>query len=111
MRFHDLRHTHAAWLIAQGEHPKTIQSRLGHASISTTLDRYGHLMPGMDEAAADRLGASIKHSGSTELRRPSRRFAPKREKSPVLTGDFGVWALQGSNLRPLPCEGSALPLS
>jgi len=67
MRFHDLRHTHAAWLIAQGEHPKTIQSRLGHASISTTLDRYGHLMPGMDQGAADRLGVSMKHSGSTDV--------------------------------------------
>jgi integrase len=55
VRFHDLRHTHAAMLIAQGEHPKVIQSRLGHASISTTLDRYGHLFEGLDEAAADRL--------------------------------------------------------
>jgi hypothetical protein len=41
--FHDLRHTHAALLIAQGEHPKVIQERLGHASIKTTLDTYGHL--------------------------------------------------------------------
>lgn len=55
LRFHDLRHTHAALLIAQGEHPKTIQSRLGHASISTTLDVYGHLFEGLDEAAAGRL--------------------------------------------------------
>jgi len=55
MRFHDLRHTHAAMLIAQGEHPKVIQSRLGHASITTTLNTYGHLFEGLDEAAADRL--------------------------------------------------------
>jgi integrase len=55
MRFHDLRHTHAALLIAQGEHPKVIQSRLGHASIRTTLDTYGHLFEGLDEAAAERL--------------------------------------------------------
>ena len=53
--FHDLRHTHAALLIAQGEHPKVIQERLGHASIKTTLDTYGHLFDGLDEAAADRL--------------------------------------------------------
>jgi integrase len=69
MRFHDLRHTHAAWLIANGEHPKTIQTRLGHASISTTLDRYGHLMAGLDEGAAarlDRLAADPgKHGRST----------------------------------------------
>lgn len=42
-------------MIAQGEHPKVIQERLGHASIKTTLDTYGHLFEGMDEAAADRL--------------------------------------------------------
>jgi len=53
--FHTLRHTHAALLIAQGEHPKVIQERLGHASIKTTLDTYGHLFDGMDEAAAERL--------------------------------------------------------
>ena len=53
--FHDLRHSHAALLIAQGEHPKVIQERLGHASIKTTLDTYGHLFEGLDEAAADRL--------------------------------------------------------
>ena len=44
-----------ATLIAQGEHPKVIQERLGHASIKTTLDTYGHLFDGMDEAAAERL--------------------------------------------------------
>ena len=54
MRFHDLRRTHVALLIEQGEHPKTIQARLGQASIATTLDVYGHLFDGLDEAAADR---------------------------------------------------------
>jgi integrase len=55
MRFHDLRHTHAAMLIAQGEHPKVIQNRLGHSSIKVTLDTYGHLLDGLDVAAAERL--------------------------------------------------------
>jgi integrase len=55
LRFHDLRHTHAALLIAQGVHPKVVQDRLGHASITTTLDTYGHLMTGLDEAAAEAL--------------------------------------------------------
>jgi integrase len=54
-RIHDLRHTHAAWLIAAGEHPKTIQTRLGHSSIQVTIDRYGHLMDGLDTQTADRL--------------------------------------------------------
>jgi integrase len=45
MRFHDLRHTHVGLLIAAGVHPKASQARLGHASITTTLNTYGHLMP------------------------------------------------------------------
>ncbi|MEN8233596.1 MAG: site-specific integrase [Actinomycetota bacterium] len=56
-RIHDLRHTHAAWLIGEGEHPKTIQTRLGHSSIQVTMDRYGHLMDGLDEQTAVRLDA------------------------------------------------------
>ena len=55
VRFHDLRHTHAAWLVEAGKHPKVIQARLGHASITTTLNTYGHLMPGLDEDAAEAL--------------------------------------------------------
>jgi integrase len=43
LRFHDLRHTFASILIAQGEHPKKISEQLGHASIAITIDRYGHL--------------------------------------------------------------------
>jgi integrase len=54
-RIHDLRHTHAAWLIADGEHPKAIQTRLGHGSISVTMDRYGHLMNGLDDKIATHL--------------------------------------------------------
>lgn len=55
MRVHDLRHTAVALAIAAGGHPKAIQARAGHASIRTTLDRYGHLMEGLDAALADRL--------------------------------------------------------
>ena len=49
------RHTFASLLIAQGAHPKYIQVQLGHASIQTTLDRYGHLMPELHEAEARKL--------------------------------------------------------
>lgn len=56
-RIHDLRHTHAAWLIADGEHPKAIQTRLGHGSIAVTMDRYGHLMDGLDDQIALHLDA------------------------------------------------------
>jgi integrase len=57
LRFHDLRHTAASLLIASGAHPKLIQARLGHASITTTLDRYGHLFPSVEEALAEMLDA------------------------------------------------------
>ena len=43
LRWHDLRHTAASLAIAAGAHPKQIQEMLGHSSITTTLDRYGHL--------------------------------------------------------------------
>jgi integrase len=55
LRWHDLRHTCASLLISTGAHPKAIQERLGHASITTTLDRYGHLMPGLADALAEAL--------------------------------------------------------
>ena len=48
LRFHDLRHTVASLLIAQGANPKQIQERLGHASITPTLGTYGHLLDGHD---------------------------------------------------------------
>ena len=58
IRFHDLRHTCAALLIGAGAHPKAIQERLGHKSITMTLDRYGHLLPGLGDALADALDAA-----------------------------------------------------
>lgn len=55
VRIHDLRHTAAALAIATGAHPKALQVRMGHRSITTTLDRYGHLYPEMDETIAAKL--------------------------------------------------------
>jgi integrase len=54
-RIHDLRHSAASLAIEAGAHPKQIQALLGHSSITTTIDRYGHLLPGMDEALAERM--------------------------------------------------------
>lgn len=59
IRFHDLRHTHASLLIAAGVHPKAIQARLGHASITTTLNTYGHLMPSAFEGVGVKLEALL----------------------------------------------------
>jgi integrase len=59
LRFHDLRHTCAALAIAAGAHPKAVQEHLRHRSITTTLDRYGHLFPALMEGLTDALGAGI----------------------------------------------------
>jgi integrase len=66
IRFHDLRHTFAGLLIAQGEHPKLISEQLGHASVQITLDRYGHLMDQSYGDASDRLEAALFAKSATE---------------------------------------------
>lgn len=55
IRFHDLRHTSATILINQGVHAKIISERLGHGSITTTMNIYGHALRTADQAAADKF--------------------------------------------------------
>ncbi|MEV6585453.1 tyrosine-type recombinase/integrase [Kocuria rhizophila] len=52
---HDLRHTHASWLIAAGVPLTVIRRLLGHESIKATSDTYGHLADDADQAAATAL--------------------------------------------------------
>ncbi|HHW25907.1 MAG TPA: site-specific integrase [Firmicutes bacterium] len=52
LRFHDLRHTHATMLLSRGVNPKVIQERLGHSTISTTMDIYSHVTKSMQKEAA-----------------------------------------------------------
>src|SRR5215204_5797743 len=59
-RFHDLRHTHVAWLIAGGAPLPHIQARLGHESITTTIDTYGHLLPVGDELISDIIDTALR---------------------------------------------------
>ncbi len=58
-RLHDLRHTHASLLLAQGVHPKIVSERLGHASVAITLDTYSHVLPGLQEAAVAQFDAGL----------------------------------------------------
>lgn len=58
IRFHDLRHTHATYLLKRGVHPKIVSERLGHSRIGTTMDIYSHVFPEMQREATrqvDRL--------------------------------------------------------
>jgi integrase len=60
IRFHDLRHSHATQLLLAGVHPKIAQERLGHATITTTLDLYSHVTQTMQTDAAQKLDALFK---------------------------------------------------
>ncbi|HSK90069.1 MAG TPA: site-specific integrase, partial [Euzebyales bacterium] len=59
IRLHDLRHTHATLLLQAGVPVKVVSERLGHASITITMDVYAHVLPAMDRDAADRYGALL----------------------------------------------------
>lgn len=59
IRFHDLRHTHASHLLKAGVNIKIVSRRLGHASVSFTLDKYSHLMPDDDQQAALAVAALV----------------------------------------------------
>ncbi len=54
-----LRHTHATLLLELGEHPKDVQERLGHSTITTTMNIYSHVTPTMQKAAVDRFAAHL----------------------------------------------------
>jgi len=59
VRFYDLRHTHATLLLKAGVHPKIVSERLGHSSITLTLDTYSHILPGMQDEAANKLDVML----------------------------------------------------
>jgi integrase len=59
IRFHDLRHTSATLLLAEGVHPNIVQERLGHADVSMTLNRSSHVTATMQREAADILDAAL----------------------------------------------------
>lgn len=55
IRLYDLRHTCATLLLSAGENPKIVSERLGHASVTLTLDTYSHVLPTIQEAATRKL--------------------------------------------------------
>jgi hypothetical protein len=78
-------------LLQQGVHPKIVQERLGHSSVSTTLDIYFHIVPGLQEAAARRFEEGIEDA-TTEVRQENvGKF--------VLRGYFGVEFEAGRGVR------------
>jgi integrase len=73
--FNELRHTAAALAIEQGAHPMAIKERLGHSSITVTLDRYGGLFPRLDEQLAEGLDETLRESLAASSRPESPKVA------------------------------------
>lgn len=68
-RFHDLRHTAAALMIAEGAHLLVVKERLGHSTITVTADRYGHLFPSLEAALTTKLDDTYRAVSSDPARR------------------------------------------
>ena len=66
IRLCDLRHIHGTIRLKVGVYPKVVQERLGHSSITTTLDIYSHTVPGLQKAAAERLDALLRRPSEEE---------------------------------------------
>lgn len=66
VRFHDLRHSHATMLLKQGIHPKIVQERLGHQTIGMAMDKYSHVIKGMQREAVDKLNKYLKNKNGTK---------------------------------------------
>jgi len=64
---HEARHTYASLMIAAGVNAKALSTYMGHANISITLDRYGHLMPGNEAEAANLLDAYLDRASVQRL--------------------------------------------
>ena len=66
LRFHDLRHTYAALMVAAGAHPKYLQAQMGHSSIRVTLDLYGHLYPDANRSVLTELDRLVERNPPDE---------------------------------------------
>ena len=102
IRFHDLRHTYASLLIQRGESLAYVKDQLGHHSIQVTVDLYGHLVPGANRNAVDRLAAATNcnlHATGEET----------REEKREVTSDEG-WSRRW-DLNPRPADYESLSRS
>ena len=84
VRFHDLRHTFASLLLQNGESPVYVKEQMGHSSIQVTVDCYGHLIPGGNKQAVDRLDTPLAQSAfyaeSATPAQPLREAARVRQR-------------------------------
>ena len=62
LKLHDLRHFHASVLIQRGESPALVSKRLGHATVSITMDVYAHLLKGYQKDAANGFAKAMREA-------------------------------------------------
>ena len=108
IRFHDLRHTFASLLLQQGESPVYVKEQMGHSSIAITVDLYGHLIPGGNRQAVDRLDEPVMPRwdgvGSATPAQPAGPIGGMDSANSV-----NLWcARQELNLRPTGSKPGAL---
>jgi len=102
MRIHDLRHTFASLLINQGENLKYVQQQLGHASITTTVDRYGHLMPDAHIGASQRLDATVFGHGPENPVDNLLTRTPEKQQAPgSVSPGPAVFLVAGTGFEPV----------
>ena len=123
LRFHDLRHSYGTWLADDGVPVNKVQKVMGHENVTTTLQLYvrkrddpSAILNALDDDDDPDGGAASPVPLFAELQPPTtNRRSPSKQRVPLEPagqGDsFLVWAMLGSNQRPLRCERSALPLS
>jgi integrase len=71
IRLQDVRHAHASILLGEGVPIPAVSRRLGHATVSMTLDVYSHVLPGMDAEAAAKIETALRHGGAPDSPRRS----------------------------------------
>lgn len=82
IRLYDLRHTCATLLLSAGENPKVVSERLGHSTITLTLDTYSHVLPDMQQRAADKL-ESLLFDNPQNTPKPAHQTAHQKKISGV----------------------------
>ena len=90
---HECRHSYAAYMIAAGVNTKALSTYMGHTSITITLDRYGHLLPGNEHEAAALLDSYLTNgsAGAATTVVDSRTPANKGGRTRSPTGEQTTW--------------------
>src|SRR6185312_9631926 len=76
IRFHDLRHTCATMLLSARVNPKVVSEMLGHASTTITLDIYSHVLPDMQQDAAEAMGLMLFGENASTAPTPTPQISP-----------------------------------